>query len=66
MLRDHESQVRINAAGDLWNLAENADNQVTIANEVSTHDDQELIILNLSSLAEEHDWVQGLLDLVEP
>ena len=66
LLRDHEPQVRETAAGALLNLAVNADNQVTIANEVSTHDDQELIISNLSSLVAENGWVQSLLDLIDP
>jgi hypothetical protein len=38
VLRNHEPQVRINATGALWNLAQNADNKVTITNEVSTPD----------------------------
>ena len=64
LLKDSEPLVKQNAAGALWNLSFNADNKVTIAKEVSTHDGQELIILNLSSLAKEHSWAQDLLAFI--
>ena len=62
LLKDPE--VRETAAGALYFLALNADNRVRIKSEVSSHKDKGLIGLNLSSLAAENGWVQGLLNLI--
>jgi HEAT repeat protein len=64
LLRDDEPEVREEAAGALCNLAVNADNKVRIKSEVSTHDDQELIVSNLYYLAAENIWLRGLLAFI--